>query len=201
MSIDFRKLNSHIQTACHIKADGNLGKVISDYPLPMINSILAHFNGCKYFSTINLRSVYYHIKLSKEAVEKTTFITDKGKWIFHSLPFGFNISLSTFSYALGEVLVQCSEYALKYLNDIMVFSQTWESHVRLLEEVFKQLQDVDLKRKHSKCKFFKSKVHYLGYLVGTNGVQPLPEKVATLQALEPPRNKEELWHFLGLIRF
>ena len=72
--IYYRKLNSHIQTACQIKADGSLSKVIFNYPLPTINSILAHFNGCKYFSTINLRSGYYHIKLSKEAVEKTAVI-------------------------------------------------------------------------------------------------------------------------------
>ena len=58
--------------------DGTLGRVISNYPLPTIDSILAPFNGCKYFSTINLRSDYYHIKLSKEVVEKMAFITDNG---------------------------------------------------------------------------------------------------------------------------
>ena len=83
----------------------------------------------------------------------------------------------------------------------MVISEMWESHLRHLEEMFKWLQDLDLKIKHSKCEFFKSKVHYVGYLVGTNGLQPLPEKVATIQALEPPRNIEELWHFLGLVGF
>ena len=93
-AINYRRLNSHIQTAHQIKAKGSLGKVISNYPLLTIDSILAHFNGCKYFSTINLRLGYYHIKLSKEAVEKTVFTTDKGKWIFHSLPFGINIGLS-----------------------------------------------------------------------------------------------------------
>ena len=63
--INYRKLNNWIQTACQIKADGSLGKVISNYPLPTIDSILAHFNGCKFFSTIDLRSGYYHIKLTK----------------------------------------------------------------------------------------------------------------------------------------
>ena len=58
-----------------------------------------------------------------------------------------------------------------------------------------------MKIKCSKCEFFKSKVHYLGYLVGTDSVQPLPEKLAAIQALEPPRNIEELWHILGLVRF
>ena len=72
---------------------------------------------------MDLRLGYYHIKLSKEVVEKTVFITDKGKWIFCSLPFGINIGLSAFSYVLGKVLAQCSKYALNYLDDIMVFSE------------------------------------------------------------------------------
>ena len=86
LCIDYRKLNSWIQRAHQIKANGSLGKVISNHPLPTIDSILAHFNGCKFFSTIDLRSGYYHICLTKEAVEKTAFVTDKGKWIFHLLP-------------------------------------------------------------------------------------------------------------------
>ena len=201
LCIDYRKLNSHVQTACQIKANSSLGKVISSYLLLTINSISAHFHGCKYFSTINLRLGYYHIKLSKQAAEKTVFITNKGKWIFHSLPFSINICLSAFSFVLEKVLVQCSEYTLNYLDDIMIFSEMWESHLRYLEEVFKWLQDLDLKIKCRKCEFFKSKVHYLGYLVGTDDVQPLPEKVATIEALEPHRNIDELWHFLGLVGF
>ena len=55
-------------------------------------------------------------------VEKTAFMTDKGKWIFHSLPFSININPSAFSCILGKVLAQCLEYTLNYLNDIMVFS-------------------------------------------------------------------------------
>ena len=45
----------------------------------------------------------------------------------------------------------------------------------------------NLKIKHSKCKFFKTKMHYLGSLVGIDSVQPLPEKVAAIEALEPPQ--------------
>ena len=175
--------------------------VIFSYPLLTNDSILAHFNGCKYISTINLWLDYYHIKLSKEAAEKTAFITDKGKWIFHSLPFNINIGPSAFSYILGKVLAQCTEFTLNYLDNIMVFSETWQGHLWHLKEVIKQLQDMDLKIKCSKCAFFKSKVHYLGYLVGANGLQPLPKKVAAIQALELPKDTEELWHFLGLVRF
>ena len=86
LCIDYRKLNSRIQTVHQIKVDGSLGTVISNYPLPTLGSILTHFNGCKFFSTIDLRSDCYHIRLTMEAAEKTAFVNDKGKWIFHSLP-------------------------------------------------------------------------------------------------------------------
>ena len=83
----------------------------------------------------------------------------------------------------------------------MVFSETWESHLRHLKEVFKWLQDANFKIKCSKCEFFKSKVHYLGYLAGTDGVQPLPEKVTAIEALELPQNIDEMSHCLYLIGF
>ena len=67
LCINYRKLNSHIVTARQIKLDGSIVKVIANYPLPTINKPLARFQGCKYFSIIDLRSGYYHIRLSKEA--------------------------------------------------------------------------------------------------------------------------------------
>ena len=58
----------------------------------------------------------------------------------------------------------------------MVFFKTWESHLRHLKGIFNWPQVADLKIKHSKCEFFKSKVHYQGYLVGNDSVQTLAEK-------------------------
>ena len=83
---------------------------------------------------IDLRSGYYHICLTKEAAEKTAFVTDNGKWIFHSLPFGINIGPSTFPYALGKALAQCTEFALNYLDDIMIFTR----HGRIISITLKK---------------------------------------------------------------
>ena len=54
-------------TARQIKVDGSLGKAISNYPLPTIDNLLVRFNGCKFFSTLDQRSGYYHIWLTKDA--------------------------------------------------------------------------------------------------------------------------------------
>ena len=69
------------------------------------------------------------------------------------------------------------------MDDIIIFSRTWEEHLKDLEEVFKQLKQVGLKIKCSKCKFFKSKVHYLGYLAGVDRVQSLLEKLEAIKKL------------------
>ena len=93
LCINYRKLNSQIILARQAKSNGTLGKVVVNYPLPTIDILLARFKGCKYFSTLNLRSGYYHIKLTKEASANTAFVTDRGEWQFHSLPFGRSIHI------------------------------------------------------------------------------------------------------------
>ena len=149
LCIDYRKLNSQIIMARQVKSKGTLGKVVASYPLPTIDTLLARFKDCKYFSTLDLRSGYYHIKLTKEASAKMAFVTDKCKWQFHSLPFGINLGPSAFSYVLGTTLKHCQAFTLNYLDDIIIFSKTWKQHLEHLEQVFKALQEADLKIKAS----------------------------------------------------
>ena len=83
----------------------------------------------------------------------------------------------------------------------MIFSETWLEHLEHLEEVFKCQEAADLKIKYSKHKIFKTQVHYLGFLVRRDDVQPLPENVAAKMALEPPKDINKLRQFSGLVGF
>ena len=62
--IDYCKVNNRILTAWQIKTDSRLGKVVANYPLPTIDNLLANFKDCKYFSTLDLHSRYYNIKVT-----------------------------------------------------------------------------------------------------------------------------------------
>ena len=143
----------------------------------------------------------YHKWVTKEALAKTAFVTDKGKWQFHSLPFRINLGPSAFSYVLGTTLKHCQAFALNYLDDIIIFLKNWKEHLEHPQEVFKALQEADLKLKRVSVSSSSQKVHYLGYIVGADGVEPLPEKLEASQKLAAPHNVDELKQFLGLTGF
>ena len=86
MCIDFRKLNELQPEVWH--ADTETGGNISLVPLPKIDEMYSRLKGTKVFSTLDLRSGYYHIRLSESSKEKTTFITPFGKYQFETVPFG-----------------------------------------------------------------------------------------------------------------
>ena len=84
MVIDYRQLNKRILTSRAPDRNGKVGKVISNYPLPMIE-LLARLEGCKYFSILDLRSSYHHIGLSEQSKSLTAFTTHSGKFQWNIL--------------------------------------------------------------------------------------------------------------------
>ena len=161
MGIDYRQLNKRIITSRVPDRNGKVGKVISNYPILTIESLLARLEGCKYFSILDLRSGYHHIGLSEQSKPLTAFTTHSGKFQWNVLPLRIGIGVQTFSFVINKAIGHCSDFAANYLDDIIVFSRTAEDHMEHLEKVFNVLQVADLKIKVSKCEFFKKHVSYL----------------------------------------
>ena len=95
----------------------------------------------------------------------------------------------------------CGNFAMGYLNDIIVFSKTEEEHLQHLEEIFTRLRKFGLKMKREKCSFFKKHIQYLGHLVSEGGFEPLPEKLESIRKMPAPRTAKEVKQFLGLIAY
>ena len=102
---------------------------------------------------IDLRSGYYHIALGKDSRAKTVFVTPFGKYKFLQVPFGLAQVPAYFQHLMNQVLDNCN-FAMTYLDDIIIFSET-EEHLAHIEEIFRRLEAADLKMKRSKCDFFK----------------------------------------------
>ena len=91
-----------------------MGKVISNYPIPTIESLLARLEGCKYFSILDLRSGYHHIGLSGQSKHLTAFTTHSGKFQWNVLPFGIGIGVQTFSFVINKAIGHCSDFAANH---------------------------------------------------------------------------------------
>ena len=194
LCVDFRKVNKLQQEV--ITAGKTKGQ-ISIHPLPKIDEMYVKLKGAKVFSTIDLRSGYHHITLGKSSRAKTAFLTPFGKYEFLMVPFGLAQAPAYFQLLMNKVLKGLN-FAMTYLDDIIIFSENESQHLEHLETVFSQLREAGLKMKHSKCGFFKSEIHYLGHLISPEGISPLPNKLDRIKHMPVPKNTKEIKQFLGL---
>ena len=104
LCVDYRKVNNLQQEVR--KTDRSTG-CLSLYPLPKIDELLAKLNGAKKFSTIDLRSGYYHIGLTRESRAKSAFVVPMGKWEFSRTPFGLSQAPAYFQLLINKVLMEC----------------------------------------------------------------------------------------------
>ena len=199
--IDYRQLNKRIITSRAPNSNGKIGKVISNYPIPTIESLLARLEGCNYFSILDLRSGYHHIGLSEQSKPSTAFMTHSGKFQWNVLPFGICIGVQTFNFVINKAIGHYSDFAANYLDDIIVFSRTAEDHMEHLERIFASSQMADLKIKVSKCEFFKKHVSYLGFLIGETCIRCDRTKVETINKIATPTSIEEVCQFNGMCSY
>ena len=198
LCVDYRKVNA-LQPEVK-RTDKGTG-CLSLYPLPKIDEMFSKLGGATIFSTIDLRSGYYHIGLTRESRAKSAFVVPMGKWQFKRTPFGLSQAPAYFQLLIDKVLMGCSGFTMGYLDDIIIFSKTEEEHLQHLEEIFIRLRKFGLKMKREKCSFFKKHIQYLGHLVSENGFEPLPEKLESIRKMPAPRTAKEVKQFLGLIGY
>ena len=138
--------------------------------------------------------------ITEQDKEKTAFRTSSGQLFeFNHVPFGLCNAPATFSRLMDRVLAGLHwETCLFYLDDIIVFSSTWEDHLARLREVFERLRHSKLKLGPAKCTFAAKEVSYLGHRVTEEGLLPDPTLLAAIRDIPPPKTATEVRSFLGL---
>ena len=114
------------------------------------------------------------------------------------MPFGLHGAPATFQRLINKELRDCHGFALAYLDDIIIFSTTWEEHVIHLEQVLARLSEAGLTARPEKCRLGKKHVQYLGYVVGGGQVKPTEDKVKAVSGSSRPITKKDVRGFLGL---
>ena len=103
----------------------------NSYPLPRFDDLIDRLQSARYFTKIDLRTGYHQVKVSKEDVSKTAFRTRYGYYEFQVLPFGLTDAPTTFQQLMNDIFRdQLGEFVVTFLDDIMVYINTFEDHVR-----------------------------------------------------------------------
>lgn len=168
------------------------------YNLPYVSEILDSLREAKYLSSIDLSKAFWQIPIAPEDRDKTAFyIPGRGTLRFKTTAFGLTNAPATQQRLVDLLFGDMGFKTFAYLDDIIVISSTFEEHVSLLLRVLDKLRHANLTVNFEKCKFFRSQLKYLGYVVDARGLRTDPEKVDAILNFPTPTNKKELKRFLG----
>ena len=185
---DYREVNKHV--------------VIPQQPLPRTDDILASFNNKRYFSVMDMCNGFYQIEIEEEDRPKTGFVTPDCQRQYKRLPFGFASSPAIFQ-RMVDMLLGGMKWvsAVGYIDDIIVYSDTWQDHLKHLRELFEALRRANLELHPAKCAFGASEVKYLGHIVSREGIRASPAKVRAILDMPVPTSAKHVQRFIGKCQY
>ena len=185
--VDYRKLNKET--------------VFDAYPLPNINDILSSIPACKFFSTLDLKMGYHQLKLLPSDSDKSTIIIPNGLFKFTVLPMGLTNASQKFMRVINKIIKVPKSVALCYLDDIIIFGDTFEEHLKNLITVLTLLYNANIKVHASKLKWFQTEVTFLGHHISQDGLHCTEDKIAAIRDYPTPKSPKECRRALGLFGY
>ena len=181
--IDLRKLNN--QTIKDVQS------------LPRIEDSLDCLDMAPIFTSLDLQSGYWQVEMTEDSKPLTAFtVGPLGIYECVWMPFGLTNALATFQHLMETCLGEMHlKWCIIYLDDIIVFSKTPEEHIERLRGMFEKLAAAGLRLKPSKCKFFKSRVTYLGHIVSKDGIETDPKIIEAIKNWPVPKTVTEARSF------
>lgn len=182
----------------------NKCSVPDPYPLPNIDDVHSAMGGCRLWSQMDYVTGFWQVLVNPEDVPKTGFTTPHGNFEFVRMAMGMMSAPSTFQRLMDNVLRDL-EGAKTYIDDTFTFTDTFEQHMVVLEEVFRRCLIYNLKMNPLKCKFCVERVTCLGHVIthqdGKVVISPVDDKVAAIMQLPRPHNVTAMKRFLGMCGF
>ncbi|KAI2647066.1 Transposon Tf2-6 polyprotein [Labeo rohita] len=172
------------------------------YPLPLVPPALEQLRSARYYTKLDLRSAYNLIRIREGDEWKTAFSTTSGHYEYRVMPFGLANSPSYFQAFVNEVFRDMlNRWVIVYIDDILVFSNTYTDHVQHVRAVLQRLIQHKLYAKEEKCQFHQECVSFLGYIISPEGVAMDDTKVNAVRNWPRPKTLKELQRFLGFSNF
>ena len=168
------------------------------YQMPLIDEILEMLATAKFISKIDLTKGFHQIPINPSDCQKTAFCTPWGKYEYCFMPFGLRNGPAVFQRLMDSLLHQDKQLSQVYIDDIVVFSASWEEHCTHLDTILSRLSAAGLTANIKKCQWGQQRCEFLGHIVGDGKVSPAELKVKALRDFSMPKTKKAVRQFLGL---
>ena len=186
--IDFRNINK--------------ATVKENWPIPRTEQAIDALNQAKFITTLDATSGYWQIPLSEESKAKTAFQTLTQRWQYKCLPMGITNAAPTFQKNMEIMLAGLLwKSCVVYIDDIIVYSNTFIEHMLHLEEVFRRLKMCNVVIKPAKCKLVRKETLYLGHVVGNGCLKPDPDNIKAIKECPLPKTLQEVRSFTMLASY
>ena len=167
------------------------------YPIPRVEDCIDSIGHAKYVSKIDLLKGYCQVPLTPKAKEISAFVMPEGFYQYKVMPFGMKNAPEMFQRLINQI-TKNFEGCEAYIDDVVVFSSTWEQHLHRVRELFSRLRQANLTVNLVKSEFGHAHVMYLGHVVGQGQVKPVDAKVRVIVEYPAPTTRRELMRFLGM---
>ena len=184
--IDFRKVNKVTEFDAE--------------PMPNMEEVIIKMSGHKFFKKMDLSKGYWQVSLSERSKPLTAFETPRGLFQFKTMPFGLVNSGATFCRLMRIILSKLPNVD-SFLDDMWIFTETWEDHMTSLRQVLDRLRSAKLTAKPSKCMIGYGSIECLGHNIVDQTVRPQENKVQAVRDAPRPTTKRQMKSFLGLAGF
>ena len=190
MAVDYRVLNSKSSTA-------------TLHPIPLIDDLLDRLSNAKFFAVLDAKSGYHQMPLKVGDSEKTGFVVPWGHFEYtERTPFGLKGAGYSFQRMMSVILGSSNfSEALCYLDDVLVWGETWDIFVKRLRKVLEKIRGAGLALGVGKCSFGMNEVSYLGCTIKEGMVKISEQRVAQIRQIKRPENVRGLRSAIGAFSY
>lgn len=186
--VDYRKLNAITKK--------------NQYPLPLIDETLERLSRAKFFTKLDIRQAFHKIRVHPDSEDLTTFRTRYGSYKYKVVPFGLTNGPATFQRYINDTFLDyLDDFLTAYLDDLLIYSDNELDHGIHVNKVLTRLRKAGLQVDITKCEFHVQKTKYLGFIVGTDGIEVDPEKISVVRNWKTPTTVRGIQSFLGFCNF